>query len=450
MNKKILIISHGEIGTQMAGTGIRYHYMAEILSKEFDVTVGFFSPEYMPDDDFKRSYNVESINVHHYQEAFAWADVVIAMWVSESIIDFCNDHKKILIFDIYAPVPVETLAMKVFSGKEITEADEFTFESSLKDYRKFLENGDAFLCSNQRQVDYWLGYAFGAQQVSPKGYKQRDIFEQFLIAPMGIDTSTKLESTTSMYKGVVKGIEKDDIVMVWNGGIYDWYDGVTLVEAMELVHTMNPRIKMVFPATQHPNKTLPKWQETIDTEKRAKELGVLHKNVFFFKKWIDYHKRVAFLAEADIAIYTHKPSIESEFSHRTRVLDHILAKLPTIATKGDHFAAIVEQNNIGITVPAYNKTALAEAIVELAKPANLKRAEKNIDHLRPSFDWEATLHPLVEYIRSNPSKVAQLTPLKLTPLQNRKLKTVKRLIPLPLKKVIVAAIPRPVRKKLLG
>lgn len=449
--KRILIISHDKIGSKMAGTGMRYHSMAETLTEAgFDVTVGFFGPDYLPDDDFKRSYNVESVNVHQFEKAFGWADAIIAMWVSEAIIHFCNLHKKTLIFDIYAPVPVETMALKTFSGKEITAADEFEFESSHKDYRKFLENGDAFLVSNQRQLDFWIGYAFGAGQTSPERYMQRNIFDQFLIAPMGIHAHQKLTHTKTMYKGVLKGVAKDDIVMIWNGGIYDWYDGVTLIEAMELVHTMNPKIKMIFPGTVHPNKNLPKWQETINTQERAKELKVEGKNVFFFNSWVDYHDRINFLLEADIAIYTHKPSIESEFSHRTRVLDHILATIPTIATKGDHFASLVEQHGLGAVVEAYDKKALADAIVALAEPRKLAEAKRNLEKIRPSFDWAETLKPLITYLQSNPEKVPQTAPLRVTPLQNKKLSFVKKHTPLVVKKAAVKAMPKRIRNKLIG
>src|SRR5580765_3767788 len=111
--KKILIISHDKIGTQMAGTGIRYHYMAEELSKHFDVTVGFFGPDYPPDKTFVHSYDVLHIDVNAFKAAFAAHDAVIAMWVSDTMIAFCNDNEKLLIFDIYAPVPVETLALKI-------------------------------------------------------------------------------------------------------------------------------------------------------------------------------------------------------------------------------------------------------------------------------------------------------------------------------------------------
>jgi len=449
--KNILIISHGEIGTQMAGTGIRYHYMAETLQAAgFDVTVGFFSPEYMPDKKFHRTYNVESVNIHDFQESLHWADVVIALWVSEAILDFCNTYKKLLIIDMYAPVPVENLALKIFSSKPTTEADEFAYTSSLKDYRKFLENADAFLCSNERQIDFWLGYTFGANQVSPKTYAKRDVFKQFLLAPMGIDSKQKLVRAKPLYKGVLPGVGEDDIVMIWNGGIYDWYDGTTLIEAMELVYAANPKIKLIFPGTEHPNKSLPKWQETIDTQERARELGIENKNVFFFKKWIDYHDRVGFLLEADIAIYTHKPSIESEFSHRTRVLDHMLASLPTIATAGDYFASFVRQHDLGRVVPAYDKVALANAIVDLAKRENLEITKHNIQKVRAEFDWTHTLTPLVDFLRTNPEKVCQVATFRPTPLQNRRLRHIKRYTPVAAKKAIARATPRRIRRKLLG
>ncbi len=451
MRKKILIISHGEVGNSMAGTGMRYHYMAETLvSAGFDVTLGFFSPEYLPDEGFKRSYKVASVNVHHFEEHLKNTDVIIAMWVSEAIINFCNTNDKLLIFDIYAPVPVETLAQKVFSSKKITEDDEFAYSASAKDYRLFLENGDAFLVSNKRQLDYWMGYAMGAGQVTLNGFLKRNIYDQFLITPMGFDINQKLVPGKPLYKGVLPGVEKDDIVMIWNGGIYDWYDGVTLVEAMKLVKNLNHKIKMIFPGTQHPNKTLPKWQETIDTQRRAKELGLVGKNVFFFDSWVNFHDRISFLLEADIAIYTHKPSIESEFSHRTRVLDHLLAKLPTIATQGDYFADLVERYELGLTVPAYDKQALSNAIVELAKPDNLKTAETNIGELRKDFDWSVTLGPLVNYLQSQPAKVTQLTTFKPTPLHNPKLKPLKRYTPKIVKKTAVRVMPRRLRKKLLN
>ncbi len=450
--KNILIISHDKVGTQMAGPGIRYHYMSEVLSEHFNVTLGFFGPENVPDDAFRHSYDVQHIDVHHFEEAFSKADAVIALWLSDAQIDYCNSHQKLVIFDIYAPVPVENLAVDVFSGKQVGDANDFRAMSEINDYRKFLENGDAFLYSNRRQLDYWLGFAFGAGQVSPTTFVQRNVFEQFIPAAMGVDTTTSLKPGKPLYKGVLKGVAKDDIVMIWNGGIYDWYDGVTLVEAMQLVWKKNPRIKLIFPGTAHPTAGMRKWHETTATIERAQELKLIGKNIFFFESWIPYHERINFLTEADIGIYTHKMSIETEFSHRTRVLDHILAALPTIATRGDYFADLTEQHGLGTTVPPYNPKALADAIVEQSKPANLAQARKHMQALRPQYDWHATLAPLVEYLKSEPHKQPRVSPLhaKSTPLRSKRFGTVKRFTPKIVKKIILKTMPAGIKARLLG
>ncbi|HEX3568967.1 MAG TPA: hypothetical protein VHT70_04825 [Candidatus Saccharimonadales bacterium] len=450
--QRVLIMSHDKVGTQMAGPGIRYHYMAETLAETFDVTLGFFGPENVPDKAFKHSYKVRHIDVHQFHDAFRETDVVIALWVSDAIIDFCNKNGKLLIFDIYAPVPVENLAVKIFSGTKMGEAEDFEFMSQINDYRKFLENGDAFLYSNKQQLDFWLGYAFGAGQVSPTTFSKRNVYNQFIKAPMGIDTSIKLKKGAPLYKGVLKGVGKDDIVMIWNGGIYNWYDGVTLIEAMRLVWKRDPRIKMIFPGTEHPTPSMRKWQETIDTVHKAKELQLIGKNVFFFDSWIPYHERLNFLLEADLGIYTHKPSIETEFSHRTRVLDHILAKLPTIATRGDYFAILTEQEGLGRTVPAFDPELLADAIIEASKPEALARARKNIERIRPDFDWKKTMAPLIAYLLSNPQKVPKATPLQgaPTPLRSQRLALVKRMTPKIVKKAILKAAPADLKRKLMG
>jgi glycosyltransferase involved in cell wall biosynthesis len=448
--KKVLIISHDKIGTQMAGTGIRYHYMAEVLSRHFDVTVGFFGPQYLPDDAFKHSYKVQHIDVNEYQDAFTTADAVIAMWVSDAMRDFCNTNDKLLIFDIYAPVPVETLALKVFSGKKLLPEDDFSFRSSLNDYHKFLANGDAFLCSNQRQFDFWIGYTFGDGQVTPEWYLKRDIFKQLLVAPMGIDTKQELVATKQLYRGVLDGVGPNDTIIIWNGGIYDWYDGVTLIDAMAIVAKQNPAIKLIFPGTKHPNESLPKWRETIDTIKRAEEIGVKDKNVFFFENWINYHDRINFLLEADMAIYTHQPSIESEFSHRTRVLDHILAALPTVATQGDYFADVVDHEGIGIAVPPNNPEVLAQAIVKLAKTKELEAAKRNLVRIRPNYDWSVTLEPLIAYLQSSPHKVLQIDPFTPSKIHRGFLNRVRQRIPVPIKKLVLRLLPGRSRKNLLS
>src|SRR5690606_13661510 len=103
-------------------------------------------------------------------------------------------------------------------------------------------------------------------------------------------------------------------------------------------------------------------------------LGLLDKHVFFLDGWLPYADRIYYLARADAALYAHKPSIESRFSHRTRVLDHILMCLPTIATKGDYFSDYIDDHQLGLSVEPFDAPAMAEAIRSLMHDKKLEKS----------------------------------------------------------------------------
>jgi hypothetical protein len=94
--------------------------------------------------------------------------------------------------------------------------------------------------------------------------------------------------------------------------------------------------------------------------------------------------------------------MEARFSHRTRVLDHILIGIPTIATAGDFFADMISDENMGITVQQADTDAVVDAIVKLRD--NNKLRQKMISNIKKSqhlFVWEKTLTPLLNYLESN-------------------------------------------------
>jgi glycosyltransferase involved in cell wall biosynthesis len=438
--KKLLIISHDKIGTLMAGPGIRYHYAGQVLSKHFDVTIGFFDPTYLPDDTFDRDYNIRHIDAVYFQKGFADADYVFALWLSDAMMDYCNRHKKVVVFDIYAPVPVENLAFELFSNKKITPEKDYEYQASLTTYKKFLENGDLFVCSNPRQQDFWQGFIFGAGEVKPSTYTKRSLFDRFITAPMGIDTSIKLKKQHTVLRGKVGNIKDTDTVILWTGGIWDWFDGVSVIEAMKLLKK-HKNIKLVFYGTQHPNKDIPEMAEVAQTRKKAEEYGLINKTVYFLEGWVEYHKRFDYFLESNIAIYAHKPSIEARYSHRTRVVDHILADLPTIGTRGDYLGEIIEQKELGIMVEPGNAKALADAILACSDEKNQAKFKRNIRAVRSEFDWNETLKPLADFLLSNPQKLPQFAKEK-APLEKNSLTQLKRAIPRPVKQMIKRIIQR--------
>lgn len=443
--KKLLIISHDKIGSKMAGPGIRYHFMAEYLSSDFDVCVGFFEPTNLPDSKFKKSYTVRSIDAFEFENDFKDFDYIIALWLSDSMMNYCNINNMVVIFDIYAPVPVENLASQLFSSRKNTADKDRDYRSSLVMYQKFLENGDLFLYSNYRQRDFWMGYIFGALQIFPSLYNDRPMYDRFIEAPMGIDDKVKPRHTKDVLRGTVGTITKKDIVILWTGGIWDWFDGVTPIDAMSIIEKSGRKdIKLVFLGTQHPNESIPEMAEVSHARKAASDSGLLDKSVFFLDGWVSYEDRVNYLLEADLAIYCHKPSIETEFSHRTRVLDHFFASLPTIGTKGDYLGDIIEENNMGIMVNPQNSQELADAILRASSPEMLKTFKKSVQKHRKEFGWSTTLNPLRNYLLSNPTKIERL-PNVNAPLSKKVFEKLKKKIPRPVKVLVKRILSLPTR-----
>ncbi|MBI4091682.1 MAG: glycosyltransferase family 4 protein [Candidatus Levybacteria bacterium] len=439
--KKVLIISHDKIGSSMAGPGIRYHYMAQTLCADFDVTVGFFDPSYLPEEDFAHSYKARHIDAHSFEPGFEGFEIIISHWLSETMLHYCNTHSIFVVIDLYVPGPVENLASTIYGGKAIKYENDFEYNRALTMYKKFFENGDLFLFSNERQLDYWTGYAFGSDQIHLSTYQERPIYDRFIYAPMGIDTNQAIKHTKDVIKGVVPGIDRHDKVLLWTGGIWNHFDGQVLIKAMGKLKNKRPDIKLFFIGTQHPNPNVPEMKESFDTRKLATKLGLIDRTVFFNDGWVKYSERINYLLEADVAVNTHKSSIETEFSHRTRVLDHLLAGLPTISTKGDYLTdAVIGPKGLGVVVPPNDESSLADAIISILEPDKSSDIKKTIALEREAFDWEKTMSDLTQFLSGDIHKLALLSSAPKVHKISKTRRVVKKVLPVPIKKAIIRTL----------
>jgi glycosyltransferase involved in cell wall biosynthesis len=436
--KKILIISHDKIGGSMAGPGIRYHYMAEILSGKFDVTVGFYDKTYLPEKEFKHSYKAIHVDAYYFEAGFQGIDIVISHWLTSPMVRYCNLKNIFIVFDFYAPSLIENLANNMYSGKDTKPEDDAGFDHSLEMFHIFLEYGDLFLLSNHRQLDFWTGYAFGARTIHLSNYKDREVYNRFIYAPMGIDTSQDIKQTKKVIRGVIPGISDKDKILLWTGGIWGHFDGQVLIRSMKRLEKSRPDIKLVFFGTQHPNPSVPEMKESLDTRELAKKLSLDNKSVFFLDGWVKYSERINYLLEADAAVNTHKDSIEAEFSHRTRVLDHLLVGLPTLSTSGDYMSdSVIGPSELGIVVPPNDELLLEKAIIDILDPRINARVRKNILNERKRFDWEETLGEFKSILSSNPKKLTVLKNAHVLKQPNFMLRFARKVVPVPIKKLIV-------------
>lgn len=443
--KKILILSHDKVGETMAGPGIRYHYIALELARHHAVTLGVFSPDNISGQIAGLPYRSIHVDMHEFKPVFDEHDVIFSLWMSDEMLDYARSNGKVMIFDIYAPVPVESLIFKIFSGDPIISRDDMVFRDLIRNYQKFFQYGDFFVCSNERQLDFWLGYVFGSNLVTPSGYSLDPVDKRIALAPMGISNAPVPERSPVLRK--IEGIHAGDVVCVWTGGIWDWFDASSVIEAMALLKD-ETSIKLVFLGTVHPNKDVPAMSETAKARQLSDKLGLTGRSVFFLDGWIKYEERLSYLADADAAIYAHKSELEARFSHRTRVLDHILMKLPTVATRGDYFADLVEREGLGIAVPMGDSSEMARAIKALADPLLRSRFRENLARIQPGYYWETVLAPLLEFIESarpKPALPAAVPPQSALYALSSRVRRLLRRLPSPVKNALKSLFAKPIR-----
>lgn len=442
MSKNILVISHDKVGSSMAGPGMRYHHIATNLAKNHRVTLAVFNPSYIAGIG-KTSYKAIDIHVQKFQDEFKKYDAIIALWLSDEMIEFAKAQGIILIFDLYAPVPVEDLVQRVFGGKVDAESD-YDYNQMLRNYQHFIRNGDYLLTSNEQQRDFWLGYGFAAGKITPSSQAIRPVDSYFGICPMGTDLK---EAKNFTYKDLlgerIPSLKKDDFVIVWTGGIWDWFDAKTPLKAMdEVAKAGKKNVKLVFLGTKHPNDDVPAMKETEVAREYAAKLGLINKTVFFLDGWLPYTDRVHYLKRADAALYAHKPSIEARFSHRTRVLDHILMQLPTVATSGDFLSDFIQDHQLGLCIEPFDNKAMAKAILQLSGDKGLqKQLRDNIKKLQSQFSWDYTLRPLNNFIEGeffapSPLAVRNITSSTEVITSSKTVRTLKRIVPKRAKNII--------------
>src|SRR5207237_1289819 len=149
--------------------------------------------------------------------------------------------------------------------------------------------------------------------------------------------------TRPVLKGVYPGIGEDDKVILWGGGIWEWFDPLTLIQAVDRIRQTRPEVKLFFMGVKHPNPLVPEMEMTARAIALARELG-LEGSAIFFNDWVPYEERGSYLLEADVGVSLHFDHLETRYSFRTRVLDYIWAGLPVVCTAGDAVGEMVATN----------------------------------------------------------------------------------------------------------
>ena len=267
---------------------------------------------------------------------------------------------------------------------------------------------DLLICANDRQKDYYIGASIGLGLIDPAAYDVDPGMHRLIEpAPHGIRPDALTKTGGPVLKGVYAGIKETDKLIIWNGGILQWYDPLTLLRALAKIKEQRDDVKLVFVGGAYPGLGSmglgKRFQETVDL---AKELGLYNSTIFFDLTWVPYDKIKDYMLEADLAVCTYFDNLETHFSLRTRFVDVFWAELPLICTEGDVFADMVRERGLGVAVPQENVGAVADAITRLLDDKEFyEECRRNIRENNARMTWNVSLKPIIDFCK-NPTSSA--------------------------------------------
>ena len=399
---KVLVITPDRVGSSMAGPAIRAVAIANAVSKQNETVL-------LSLNEASQSLNSTlKVVTSQGKKWVKWADIVIYQGIVLEHFRQLRKGKKYLIADMYDPLHIEYLGSAVNTSMYVRRAVLSVTAASIGLQMRL---SDLILAASPNQVTLWQSHMAAWNVIDPLEYdKDPELKNHTAIVPFGISDENPT-ATENPYLNTFKEIKENDPILLWGGGIYDWFDPLTLIEAINIVKVKIPNIRLVFMGGKHPNPDVLVNKIVQKSINLANSYNLLNKNIFFNETWVDYDKRQNYLLNATIGISTHHKSLETQFSFRTRILDYLWAGLPIISTEGDYFAELIKEKNCGEVVEQKNSSKLAQSIINLLQENNLQNARKNSLALRNEFRWNKVLKPVLDYC-TNPYKV-QKNPLAL-------------------------------------
>lgn len=299
-----------------------------------------------------------------------------------------------VVVDAYDPMHLEMLEQ----GKGASRADwERLVRSRVALLNHQLLRADLVLCASERQRSLYLGQLGALGRINPATYVNDTSLSRLLaVAPFGIEATPPAAAPPAL-RGAVPPVDSGTRLLVWGGGLYNWFDPLLLIRAVHALWQRRPSVVLVFLGTKSPGvEPMGIVKEAMDL---AEELGAVGRSVVFNEGWVPYERRGAYFVEADAGVSTHHVHVETEFSFRTRILDYLWAGLPMVVTEGDGFADLVRSEALGIAVEAGDQDALEAALEKVLFDEEAKAAfRSNVARVRELFIWERTLAPLRDFV----------------------------------------------------
>jgi glycosyltransferase involved in cell wall biosynthesis len=388
---QIAVVTPDVLSERMAGPAIRAFHIAAQLSADHDVTLISTAKCTISGPAF----TCRAVSWRELRGAIGDAEIVVIQGYISYRAPWLMDTDKIIVVDLYDPLHLEQLEQLADRPPLERQA---MLDLTVRVLNEQLVRGDFFLCANEEQRHLWLGHLGALGRLNPLNYEADATLRSLIdVAPFGLAETPPTRERPAI-KGVVPGIGADDKVILWAGGVYNWFDPLTLVRAIDRIRDVHENVRLFFLGMKHPNPDVPDMAIAWQTRRLADDLGLTDKYVFFNDGWVAYDDRQNYLLDADVGVSTHFEHVETTFSFRTRILDYLWAGLPVVATSGDSFGTLIAAEGLGGAVDELDVDGLTSTLTALLyDEAAATLARNNVARVRERFTWPRALAPLVAF-----------------------------------------------------
>jgi glycosyltransferase involved in cell wall biosynthesis len=375
---EVVVATPDVVGERMAGPGIRATYFARELAKISNVNVTLVSRDVIPSVSEGPGGVGGTIpppppaqipryarNDKRAREAIERADVLIGQPARGF---FKRRRGQRVVYDLFDPLVLE---LRELYGAAPSLRQRIHLMAEWSRLMFALRFADLLISASPQQREFYRKLQWGDAL--------------WIDVPFGVDMSE------------VKRCEpaRDNLV-VWGGGVWEWLDPKTAVDAIVKLNREGLRCRLLFLGRARPN------QARVERRREGRFEQLLTEGAPYVDanaEWVPYRERLSWLRSGKAAIMLHRPTAEADVSVRTRLFDAIAAGVPVVATEKGFAANLVEREGLGIVVPPLDAGAVAAAVRRLLTDDEFHAGcVRNLERIRPRFAWEVVTRPLVDAI----------------------------------------------------
>lgn len=300
-----------------------------------------------------------------------------------------------VLYDMYVPSYVE-YPSSVLAGPGPPRTKHKLVERNQREYATAIDCGDGFLVASERQRAYLLGALGQAGRLMGPPKAHLEAFPRVVVAPFGLPDVVPDQPADHPLRGTL--VPDDSVILLWAGGVWNWFDPDTLMRGLELARRRDPRLRLVFLGVGHPSDAFT-GQSAAPLRSPLAERLVAAGAVTFVDRWVPHDERWAFLADADAGVCAHFDSPETFLSYRTRLLDHLWAGLPTLTTAGGVLGDLIVERGAGMAVSAGSEVDWADVLLRFAGDEALRSGMSTAARLlAPAYRWSAVAAPMLRLV----------------------------------------------------